>query len=431
MFVDLKELLQQVETCKLCPLWEGRTKVVFGAGDTRSDILIIGEAPGKNEDEQGIPFVGKAGKYLDKLLSLAGLNREDVYIANVLKCRPPDNRDPKPKEIEFCAEYLRQQTRIINPKLVVTLGNFATRFILKTDKGITDLHGKPVNLSAFSVFPVYHPAAAIYDRKKRRALEKDFKILAKLYVRLKDPKASESFDPAQLCKESLWSSSTENTLSRMQNLLVALGNPEKDLKCVHVAGTNGKGSTCYFLAYICKAAGIKAGLFSSPSIQNIFDRIKLNLKNITGDEFRKYFYQVKQAIENNEKLAEEYPNQYEILFAVALLHFRNSQAELCILEVGMGGKFDSTNSIHAPMLCVFPIIDLDHCKFLGESPEAIAAEKAAIIKPGVGYVVSVSQVPGVKKIIEDASKKAKVKIYKPLEFTDAGIDQDKKFRKIT
>lgn len=173
----LEELKTEVASCHKCPLADGRTQTVFGAGNAQARVLIIGEAPGKNEDLQGEPFVGAAGKYLNELLAIAGISRDDVFIANVLKCRPPGNRDPRPEEIELCTPYLREQTRLINPEFIVTLGNFSTRFILKTEEGITQLHGKPVHRGRFTVLPVFHPAAAIYDRKKRVALEEDFATL--------------------------------------------------------------------------------------------------------------------------------------------------------------------------------------------------------------------------------------------------------------
>ena len=153
---------------------------MFGDGPLDAKVMIIGEAPGKNEDLQGKPFVGAAGKLLDELLEQAGLHREDVFIANVLKCRPPSNRDPKPEEIEQCADYLRDQVRIVSPDIIVTLGNFSTRFILKTDKGITSLHGRPFKTGRFTVFPVYHPAAALYDPSKKEALMSDFRTLGNL-----------------------------------------------------------------------------------------------------------------------------------------------------------------------------------------------------------------------------------------------------------
>ncbi|MBQ9068933.1 MAG: uracil-DNA glycosylase [Eggerthellaceae bacterium] len=178
--IPLEELQAQAQQCRACPLWEGRTNLVFGVGNPHARVLIVGEAPGKNEDEQGEPFVGAAGKNLNALLELAGLVREDVYIANVLKCRPPGNRDPQPLEIEACTPFLREQTRTISPDFIVTLGNFATKFILKTDRGITGLHGRLQQAGRFKVFPVYHPAAAIYDRSKQAALEEDFRTLGKL-----------------------------------------------------------------------------------------------------------------------------------------------------------------------------------------------------------------------------------------------------------
>ena len=176
----LHTLKQQVTTCHACPLHEGRTNVVFGVGNTGAQVMIIGEAPGKNEDAQGEPFVGAAGKYLSELLSYAQLKRENVYIANVLKCRPPDNRNPHVSEIQACADYLREQTRIINPAFIVTLGNFATKFILRTDVGITDLRGHVHTAGKFKVFPVFHPAAALYDRKKKDVLKGDFELLGQL-----------------------------------------------------------------------------------------------------------------------------------------------------------------------------------------------------------------------------------------------------------
>lgn len=171
---NIKKLKAKVEACKKCPLHEGRTNVVFGSGNPDADVMIIGEAPGKNEDEQGCPFVGKAGAYLDELLAMAGLLRDEVFIANVLKCRPPSNRDPKAEEILACSPFLRDQTALIKPKLIITLGNFATHFILKTEVGISELQGKPVHLGKFTVLPVFHPASAIYDPTKKHLLHSSF-----------------------------------------------------------------------------------------------------------------------------------------------------------------------------------------------------------------------------------------------------------------
>ncbi len=178
--IPLDQLREQVGACHQCPLADGRTNVVFGEGDPEARVLIVGEAPGKNEDLQGRPFVGAAGKLLDDLLAVAGLAREDVFIANVLKCRPPGNRDPRPEEIELCTPYLREQTRTIDPEVIVTLGNFSTKFILKTEVGITRLHGHVQQAGRFKVFPIYHPAAALYDPTKRAALEDDFATLGEL-----------------------------------------------------------------------------------------------------------------------------------------------------------------------------------------------------------------------------------------------------------
>lgn len=179
-FASLDDIKSSVANCQSCELCHGRTNVVFGQGDENARVLIVGEAPGKNEDEQGLPFVGAAGKYLDELLEHANLKRDEVFIANVLKCRPPGNRDPKPEEIEQCADFLRGQTKLIDPEYIVTLGNFATKFILKTEVGITRLHGQLHQTGKFKVFPVFHPAAAIYDRSKREALEEDFTTLGQL-----------------------------------------------------------------------------------------------------------------------------------------------------------------------------------------------------------------------------------------------------------
>ena len=189
--IPLEDIRAQVEACHACPLADGRTQIVFGDGNSHARVLIIGEAPGKNEDLQGVPFVGAAGKKLNALLDIAGLRREDVFIANILKCRPPSNRDPRPEEIELCTPFLREQTRTIDPEFIVTLGNFSTKFILKTEVGITLLHGKLQQAGKFKVFPIYHPAAAIYDRTKQAALEEDFATLGRL-IRESDAAAAEA-----------------------------------------------------------------------------------------------------------------------------------------------------------------------------------------------------------------------------------------------
>lgn len=178
--LSLEEIRAQVEQCHACSLCEGRTNVVFGEGDPHARVLIVGEAPGKNEDLQGKPFVGAAGKFLDELLEAAGLKREEVFIANVLKCRPPSNRNPQANEIETCAPFLRMQTQTIDPLVIVTMGNFATQFILRTGTGITQLRGTVQQAGRFVVLPVFHPAAAIYDRSKRDVLLADFQQVGEL-----------------------------------------------------------------------------------------------------------------------------------------------------------------------------------------------------------------------------------------------------------
>jgi DNA polymerase len=171
---DIRELIGD---CHRCALGDTRTTLVFGVGDPHARVMLIGEAPGRNEDMKGEPFVGAAGQLLNELLAHAGLSREDVYIANVLKCRPPGNRDPEAGEIETCTPFLREQIRVIDPVVLVTLGNFATKFVLKTEVGITRLHGRVQEAGRFTVLPIYHPAAAIYDRTKRDALFADFATL--------------------------------------------------------------------------------------------------------------------------------------------------------------------------------------------------------------------------------------------------------------
>lgn len=178
--LPLDEIRAQAEQCHACSLCETRTNIVFGDGDPHARVLIVGEAPGKNEDLQGKPFVGAAGKILDELLEAAGLKREEVFIANVLKCRPPSNRNPQADEIEACAPFLREQTQSIDPWIIVTMGNFATQFILRTGTGITHLRGTIQQTGRFIVLPVFHPAAAIYDRSKRDVLLEDFRQVGEL-----------------------------------------------------------------------------------------------------------------------------------------------------------------------------------------------------------------------------------------------------------
>ena len=195
--IPLDELRVQVDSCRRCPLCDGRTQTVFGVGNPHARVMFIGEAPGKNEDLQGEPFVGAAGHYLNELLGCAGLRREDVFIANVLKCRPPGNRDPRPEEIQTCTPFLREQTRTIDPEVLVTLGKFSTQFVLKTQVGITRLHGRVQRAGKFLVFPIFHPAAALYDGAKREALENDFVTLGQLLHQLDEQKAKAAKEAEQ------------------------------------------------------------------------------------------------------------------------------------------------------------------------------------------------------------------------------------------
>jgi uracil-DNA glycosylase family 4 len=176
------ELRDRALVCTACRLAETRTNVVFGVGDSRASLMLVGEAPGKNEDMQGEPFVGAAGQLLDELLADIGIRREEVYIANVLKCRPPGNRDPKDDEIDACKGYLREQIRMIHPAVVMTLGNFATKLLVPTEMGITRMRGRRINwwLGA-TLIPTFHPAAALRGRPEvKEHMQDDFALVAQV-----------------------------------------------------------------------------------------------------------------------------------------------------------------------------------------------------------------------------------------------------------
>jgi uracil-DNA glycosylase family 4 len=175
--LDLESLREHIGDCHRCPLGSARTQVVFGVGDPRAELMFIGEGPGKNEDLQGEPFVGAAGKFLDELLASIGLVRSQVYIANVVKCRPPENRDPEALEIEACTPFLSRQIELIDPKVIATLGNFATKYVLDTTVGITRLRGRLYRVGGRCVVPVLHPAAALYNGSNRQVLFDDFRRL--------------------------------------------------------------------------------------------------------------------------------------------------------------------------------------------------------------------------------------------------------------
>ncbi len=196
----LREYAEETASCTKCALAEGRTQVVFGSGSPHADLMFVGEAPGFHEDQQGVPFVGQAGKLLDKLLEGIGLTRADVFVANVLKCRPPGNRDPMPEEIAACEPHLFRQIELIEPKLVATLGNFATKLLSGKPAGITRVHGheQEVTLGSRTValYPLYHPAAALYTPSMLKVLEEDFARIPALLERIADEPAAEEAPPA-------------------------------------------------------------------------------------------------------------------------------------------------------------------------------------------------------------------------------------------
>jgi uracil-DNA glycosylase len=182
---ELKQVFLQAQSCVRCKeLACTRKSVVFGAGDADSDLMFIGEAPGASEDEQGLPFVGRAGKLLDTLLGEIGMAREDVFIANTLKCRPPGNRDPLPTEIDNCREYLYRQVELIEPVVICSLGNFSTKLLRGDPTGITRLHGRPEVITlgrrAVRLYPIFHPAAALYTPRTLETLREDFARLPDL-----------------------------------------------------------------------------------------------------------------------------------------------------------------------------------------------------------------------------------------------------------
>lgn len=178
--MSLADLCESLRNCQECRLASGRTQVVFGSGNPEASIMFVGEAPGFHEDKQGVPFVGAAGKLLTELLESVGLSRSQIYIANVIKCRPPGNRDPESDEVETCKPFLFQQIRLIKPHLVCSMGNFATQTLLERKVGITKVHGQSFELSEFRLFPLFHPAAALHNDRLRPLLQEDFQKLKRL-----------------------------------------------------------------------------------------------------------------------------------------------------------------------------------------------------------------------------------------------------------
>jgi uracil-DNA glycosylase len=190
-----------VAGCERCALAQTRTQVVFGSGSPDAELMFVGEAPGFHEDKQGVPFVGAAGKLLQKLLEGIGMTRDDVYIANVLKCRPPGNRDPHPEEIEACEAHLFRQIELIRPTLVATLGNFATKLLSGKPAGITRVHGREQEVvlggNPVTLYPIFHPAAALYTPRMLQVLEEDFRRIPELLGRPAEAPVAEelTFEP--------------------------------------------------------------------------------------------------------------------------------------------------------------------------------------------------------------------------------------------
>src|ERR671937_14016 len=193
---ELKTVWQEASACRRCPqLAATRQTVVFGSGNADADLMFVGEAPGANEDRQGLPFVGQAGRLLDQLLGEIGLTRADVFVANTLKCRPPGNRDPLPQEIESCQDYLWRQLELIEPGVVCTLGNFATKLLRGDPTGITRLHGREevriIGRRAVRLYPIFHPAAALYTPANVEVLRTDFARLPELLAMALPPQPGE------------------------------------------------------------------------------------------------------------------------------------------------------------------------------------------------------------------------------------------------
>jgi uracil-DNA glycosylase family 4 len=198
---ELETLNQQIAACKKCILHKSRVKAVPGVGPQKADIMFIGEAPGFHENQRGLPFVGAAGKFLDDLLEKIKLRREDVFITNVVKCRPPGNRDPQSSEIEACRPYLDRQIKLTQPKMIITLGRFSMARYFPNAK-ISQIHGKPRKIEGVIYYPMYHPAAALHQPSLRRTVEEDVLKIPDLLVQIDD--MAESKRPEQAEQLSLF-----------------------------------------------------------------------------------------------------------------------------------------------------------------------------------------------------------------------------------
>ena len=179
---NLNLFYNQIKNCTKCTLSKSRTQLVFGEGDPNADIVIVGEAPGKNEDLKGEPFVGRGGKLLDKILAAINLNRKEVFVLNVLKCRPPENRDPKPQEISECEPYLKKQLQLIKPKLIVALGRIAAMTLLRTKDSLTNMRNKIHKYENIDLIVTYHPAALLRNPNFKKPTWEDFKLIRNKYI---------------------------------------------------------------------------------------------------------------------------------------------------------------------------------------------------------------------------------------------------------
>lgn len=175
MFDSFEELEKGIENCNKCKLWNNRNNIVLGCGNKNAKVMFIGEGPGADEDAQGIPFVGKAGKLMDQAFKGIGINREDVYIANIVKCRPPMNRNPEQDEVNACLDYLRSQVMIVKPEIIVLLGSVALKAILGKEYSITAARGKWIEKKGIKYMPTFHPAALLRDETKKISFWKDLK----------------------------------------------------------------------------------------------------------------------------------------------------------------------------------------------------------------------------------------------------------------
>lgn len=196
---QLVEVYEEGSTCTRCELAQTRNTVVFGAGNANADLMFIGEAPGAEEDRRGLPFIGRAGNLLSTLLGEIGLSRDDVFIANTLMCRPPGNRDPRPEELTSCRPYLLEKVRLIEPKVIATLGNFSTKLITKDQTGITKVRGKPqihtIGARTVRVFPILHPAAALRTPSLQATMREDFSALRELLTEPATPQPESAAAP--------------------------------------------------------------------------------------------------------------------------------------------------------------------------------------------------------------------------------------------